>query len=243
MMPACVRRGGFAFRFGAGLVFVAGLCTGCAASFALPEGCEANAPPSTSAALKACVDALNFSTLEAAGDDQVLTIVDTNGQGSPCPGPQNPERTCRYGPRAMIQPEVDSWQVGYSELQKGRIIARLFIPEGQTQDYDSLGLVRGATTYWWVRVTVSEQEFYAAGSGDSLYPGKVAGKWEHATNPSKVVVGKSVFVSDRGGQIFTKERDLYYRRHEGQFKQALARWVWDPDDETAQGSCSKGCCR
>ena len=225
----------------AGLVFLGGLCTGCAAAYTLPEGCDAYAPPSTSAALKACVSELSFSTLEAAGDDQVLTVVESNGRGSPCPGSRDQNRTCRYGPRAIIQPEVDSWRVGYSDLRRGRIIARMFIPEGEEQDYDSLGLARGTTTYWWVQVTASRAEFESADSGYSLIPP------DRGVQPTghakKQVFGKSVFVSDRGGQIFKKERPLYYRRHPDEFKQALARWVWDPDDETSQGSCSKGCCR
>jgi hypothetical protein len=244
MMSMLVRRRQSALYLSAALVVLGEFSAGCMGYTRLPPGCEANAPPSTPAALKACVEGLEFSTLEAAGDEQVLTIVE-NGQGSSCPGSVDKGRSCRYGPLATIQPEVTSYELKYPALHEGRIIARLFVPAGEKAKYDSLALAPGATTYWWVQVTKSKREYESADSGYVAYPTNKQpdGVQHYDKQQKKEVYGRSVFVSEQEGKLVMKERPLYYRKHVGKFKQALARWVWDPDDETAQGSCGSGCCR
>ncbi|MFL5514447.1 MAG: hypothetical protein ACJ8CN_18650, partial [Gemmatimonadales bacterium] len=85
----------------------------------------------------------------------------------------------------------------------------------------------GDTTYWWVQVTKgTDREIYSAGKKDS--------------------VGISVFIStavNPDSSPVTKTYPLNYVSHKDKFKQSLARWVWDPDDEKTQGSCGQGCCR
>jgi hypothetical protein len=186
----------------------------------LPAGCPANNPPSNSTELTACLTALDFDDLDAAGDQQRLTILDT-ASASPetsCP-PDVPAtvRSCRPGPLATIQPEVNSHRYGANELRYGRIIARLSVPPGEKDAYEKLALLPGHTTYWWVQKV----------------PGQPNSK-----------AGRSVYITDvKQGKLPFKEYSLEYVPHDGRFKQALARWVWDPQDEKTQGSCSQGCCR
>jgi hypothetical protein len=167
----------------------------------LPKGCKANAPPSTPAELRACLDSLAFDSIEAVGDEQPLMI-----------NPGHPT----YGPLAKIEPEIHSHLYDeYKELKEGRIIAKLFLRPHQKEDYPKLGLVRGDTTYWWVQIT-SEDTANA---------------------------GRSVYLTLSGKRVIPKEDTLRYTEHpEGSFKQAVARWIWDPKDETTQGSCGHGCC-
>jgi hypothetical protein len=233
-----------ALHLSAVLVFLGGVCSACVGARGLPTGCEAGAPPSSAAALKACLTGLAFDTLEAAGDKQVLTIIE-NGPGSPCPGRKDETRSCRYGPLATIQPEMNSFTHKYDALHQVRIIARLFIPRSEKDKYDSLALAPGATTYWWVQVTKTQREFESAGSGHADHPDEEQPPDENKYDGQgkKEVYGRSFFISQRGDSLVIRERPLYYRKHKGKFKQALARWVWDPDDETSQGSCGQGCCR
>jgi hypothetical protein len=120
-----------------------------------------------------------------------------------------------YGPLAKIEPEKHSHLYHeYKELREGRIIAKLFLRPHQ-KGYSKLGLVPGDTTYWWVQKT-SEDTANA---------------------------GRSVYVTLSGNKVLKKEYTLRYTEHpEGSFKQAVARWIWDPKDETPQGTCGQGCC-
>ena len=200
---------------------------GCAPSYEqgpvppLPDGCPSDNPPSNNSELAACLTALEFDTLEAAGDEQRLTIFETAAgvPGGPCPpGVPDSVRSCRHGPLAVIQPEINSHLHGQNELKAGRIIAKLRIPASEKDSYEKLAMVPGHTTYWWVQ-------------RDPRRPDSSA--------------GRSVYITEVKGQqpLPMKEYPLVYVRHEGKFKQALARWVWDPTDEKTQGSCSQGCCR
>jgi hypothetical protein len=203
------------------------LCVACSTGgISASPGCGGDGPPTTPAALAECVKLVGFDPLEAAGDKQALTVI-TSGPGEPCPGGKDPSRSCHYGPLATIQPESTSHAQKIPNLREGRIIARLFLNENTKQRYDSLALVPGDTTYWWVQVTRgTDREIYAGSKKDS--------------------VGVSVFIStakNPDGSLVTKTYPLNYVRHDGKFKQSLARWVWDSDDEKTQGSCGQGCCR
>lgn len=201
------------------------MCSACVTGRAPAPGCGSNGPPATLTALHECLQKVGFDTLEAAGDEQVLTVVE-KGRGVPCPGSKDSTRSCRYGPIATIQPESTSHLQKFA-LGEGRIIARLFLRSGQTERYDSLALVPGDTTYWWVQFTKYGKDLDGKSKKDS--------------------VGVSVFIStargEHGDTLLMKRNPLHYVKHENKFKQALARWVWDPDDETTQGSCGQGCCR
>jgi hypothetical protein len=199
-------------------------------------GCGTQGPPSTLAALRECVRPMGFDTLEAAGDEQALTIIGNDGLS--CPGTKDRARSCRYGPIARIQPESTSHRHKLSDLREGRIIAKLVLPEGETQRYDSLALVPRKPTYWWVQITEkSEGDLYKKASHYEQHKHDPYGKQDS--------VGVSLFISEEpaGNGLLMKRYPLYYVKHEGKFKQALARWIWDPNDEKAQGSCGQGCCR
>jgi hypothetical protein len=123
--------------------------------------------------------------------------------------------TCRYGPLATIQPEKHSHLYSYAELKEGRIIAKLFLDPKETKGYEKLGLVPGGVTYWWVQKTSEKQDN----------------------------AGRSVYLTLSGEKVGpTIENTLKYEEHENGFQQAVARWVWDPVDETTQGTCGQGCC-
>jgi hypothetical protein len=204
------------------------ISSGCARSYEpgpvppLPDGCPPNAPPSNTTQLRACLAVLDFDPLEAAGDEQRLTIFDTasGSPGSPCPpGVPDAVRSCRHGPLAVIQPEINSYRYSYNDLKSGRIIAKLFLRKDEKEPYEKLGLQPGDTTYWWVQ--------------------KIPGQPDNNA-------GRSVYITvtkQGSGGLLAKNYALQYVPHEGKFKQALARWVWDPTDEKTQGSCSQGCCR
>jgi hypothetical protein len=118
----------------------------------------------------------------------------------------------------VIQPEVNSFRYSYKDLEHGRIIAKLYV-RGQREGYEKLALAPGRDTYWWVLK-------------DPHKPDSAA--------------GKSVYITHVKGSTDSLPREEYvlqYVKHVGRFKQSLARWVWDPNDEKAQGSCSQGCCR
>lgn len=235
MSSPLLTRAQFALRFSAITVLVGAACFACAGGAVRAPGCGSSGPPSTIAALRACVMQLGFDTLEAAGDEQVLTVME-KGAGVPCPGSKDPTRSCRYGPIATIQPESTSHRHRYADLREGRIIAKLFLPPDEQQRYDSLALVPGKPTYWWVQVSEKTEQ--------GLYQKALQGD-QHARYGKKDSVGVSVFISEeqKGDGLLMQRYPLYYVRHEGKFKQALARWVWDPDDEKTQGSCGQGCCR
>jgi hypothetical protein len=145
--------------------------------------------------------------------DQQRLLVVDQG-GSPCPG--NSKRMCRHGPLARIEPLQTAHNLTLAQLREGRIIARLSIANGQ-EGYPKLNLAPGHKTYWWVQRDPS-------GSG-----------------------GKSVYVSDSlaaGTLWISKPRELEARNVPvGTFKQALARWLWSEDDETAKGTCGSASCK
>jgi hypothetical protein len=156
---------------------------------------------------------LDFSTIEPLGDKQRLMI------NPPCRVDTDP---CRYGPLATIQPEVHSHLYKDDEIRHGRIIALMFLDPAERNKYPKLGLVPKGKTYWWVLRT----------SDDSLPKGS-----------------RSVFVTLESSGKVTRYEDrhrlpLRYTNHEyvGGFTQAVARWIWDPEDETPQGHCGQGCC-
>ena len=133
--------------------------------------------------------------------------------GSACPDDQ--KRTCRFGPLARIEPLRNAHKFTKPQLSEGRIIARLSIDGGQ-EGYPKLNLAPGHKTYWWVRRD--------EGTG-----------------------GTSVYVSDSivGGTLLgSKPKPLKVDdRPPGTFSQALVRWLWVPDDETAKGTCGSASCK
>jgi hypothetical protein len=172
----------------------------------LAAGCPVGQPPSTRADLTTCLRNVDFDSVKGAGDEQRLMI------NPPCPpGP------CRHGPLAIIQPEKKSHQHTDADLQEGRIIAKLFLRPGQTQNYPKLGLYPGSVTYWWVHQT-------SAGGGRSVY--------------IRYDTGQHV-MSAAVDTTFALDQHSNY-----EFKQALARWGWSDRDETAWGTCKRdACCR
>jgi len=175
----------------------------------LPAGCAADTIPSTTTRLQACLQGLVFDTTETVGDEQRL-MVRTSGTGPRCIGDST--HACRYGPLAKVEPVMGSHTYTDSALGQGRIIARMFIRNGETEGYDKFGLVPGDTTYWWVHTGKDSSFFVHSVSEDS----------------NLVVVG----------------RPLEQTPHEeGSFQQALARWIWDPNDERANGTCGSNCCK
>jgi hypothetical protein len=172
----------------------------------LAQGCKRGAPPATQKELDACLEGLEFDSLELAGDEQRLMVK------PPCPG------TCRYGPLAKIEPEKHSHLLTEEDLKDGRIIARLFLKKGETRRYEKLGLLPGGMTYWWVQ--------------------KIPGRPDSDA-------GRSIYITVGADKLeTTKERPLHFEPYQrGQIKQALARWLWQPKDETTQGSCGGGSCR
>jgi len=180
------------------------------------QQCPKGEPPDSPAELKACLLNTSFDTLESAGDEQPLLVVE-NTPGKRCPGVTDPSLSCRYGPLAKIEPEAHSHLLTEDQLSEGRIIARLFLRPGQTEGYKKFKLIPGATTYWWVQ--------------------KIPGRPYNDA-------GRSVYITTLDGRIAaTTKYKLQYVRHYGAFKQALASWIWHPKDEKTQGSCSQGCCR
>jgi hypothetical protein len=181
----------------------------------LPDGCPENRPAATTAELHTCLAGLQFDELPAAGDRQRLMIYDS-GPGPGCPGADS-IHNCRYGPLATVQPLKGAHKFDYGDLEEGRIIARMFVDSGETQGYPKFNLTPEDTVYWWVQT---------AAVPDS---------------------GRSVFISTATGQhpdsLVSLRRALGYEAHPGAFKQALASWVWDPNDEKVNGSCGSGCCR
>jgi hypothetical protein len=168
-------------------------------------------PPQNQTELDACIKDLKFDPEPEAGDAQRLLVVDQGG--SPCP--DDPKRTCRFGPLARIEPVVNAHKFTKPQLREGRIIARLSIENGK-EGYPKLNLAPGHKTYWWVQR-----------DGD--------------TGGTSVYVSDSL-VGDR--PLASKPRPLKVNeRPDGTFKQALVRWLWVPDDETAKGTCGSASCK
>jgi hypothetical protein len=204
--------GRLAIRIGFLTIF-AGLCVGCGTrteppvvSPVLEDGvaqCPKEGPPTNPAQLRACVGEVTFDTLELAGDEQRLMV------NPPCPG------SCQYGPLAKIEPVVGAQDYGEDELQRGRIIARLFVRRGE-KGYPKLAIVSGYTTYWWVQTNATGR------AGRSLFI-------------SEAMVGN---------QLMTVRRQLeVYPYPEGTFRRAIAGWYWLEQDETAKGTCGSATCK
>jgi hypothetical protein len=115
--------------------------------FSLPTGCPSGSQPADTTQLNACLQGIEFDTVESVGDEQRLMVRDSGG-GLPCAG--DTTHTCRYGPLAKIEPVKGAQLYSDSALAEGRIIARLYLRAGETESYPKLGLVPGDTTYWWV---------------------------------------------------------------------------------------------
>jgi hypothetical protein len=178
--------------------------------------CRPGVAPSTRAELDACVQGLKFDSAPEASDSQPLTVINGTAPAARCPG--DGKKTCRFGPLAKIEPVKRAQNYRDSELMQGRIIARLSIPSSEKEGYPKYGLEPGQETFWWVQMD-------SAGTG-----------------------GQSVFITTTkdGGvdvQPPRKLRRYVYEEDEEKVKRAIARWVWDLDDETTQGSCGGGSCR
>jgi hypothetical protein len=176
-----------------------------------PPGCPNSTAPSDTTQLRACLDSLRFDTLGAVGDEQRLLVHDTL-PGPVCHGDST--HSCRYGPLARIEPEIKAHQRDTLELNEGRIIARLFLRQGESEPYPKLGLVQTDTTYWWVRRTSGTTGVakYIRISGDTV--------------------------------VASPEQPITIELHPpGTFHQALARFIWSDTDEKTWGSCGLGCCR
>src|SRR5262245_27333879 len=134
------------------LVLAAVVLTGCGGppQEVGPEGgCPANAAPDQAPELQACISGLTFDTLTAVSDEQRL-MVRENAAGPHCHGGDTTQ-SCRYGPLARIEPVAGGHNRTNSELDQGRIIARLFLRSGENESYEKLGLTPGDTTYWWIQ--------------------------------------------------------------------------------------------
>ena len=178
----------------------------------LPLGCPPNAAPSDTTQLRACLDSLQFDTVAAAGDEQRLLVHETAGPPHCSFG--DTTKSCRHGPLAKIEPVIGAHQLLPTELNQGRIIARLFLRSGETEPYPKLGLAPTDTTYWWVQrqSDTTAVSRYIRISGDSV-------------------------VTD---SLQTITIELH---PPGYYQQALARFIWDDADEKPQGPCGAGCCK
>lgn len=117
--------------------------------FVLPSGCPAGSAPSDTTQLRACLQGIEFDTVEFVGDEQRLMVVDSGpGTGLACHGDST--HTCRYGPRAKVEPVKGAELYSDSAMAEGRIIARVYLRAGETEPYPKFGLVPVDTTYWWV---------------------------------------------------------------------------------------------
>jgi hypothetical protein len=116
--------------------------------FALPHDCPSGVAPSNSTGLNACLSGIEFDTAEFIGDEQRLLVYNSGG-GLPCFG--DPEHTCRYGPRAKVEPVKGAELYSPRAMAEGRIIARMYLRPHEKEGYPKLGLTPGDTTYWWVK--------------------------------------------------------------------------------------------
>jgi hypothetical protein len=180
------------------------------AKFVLSPGCPVNAAPADTTQLHACLESLTFDTVAAVGDEQRLLVHDTV-PGPACHGDST--HSCRHGPLAKIEPVIGAHERDTTELNEGRIIARLFLRSGETEPYPKLGLVPTDTTYWWIQrqSDTTAVSTYIRISGDSVV----------ATQPQNITI------------------ELH---PDGTYQQALARFIWDDADEKTQGPCGLGCC-
>lgn len=207
--------GRLTLRLGVITIFASALCVGCGAPQPLvvsPEPgvpgaaeCPKEGPPTNAAQLKACVGGLKFDTLDLVGDEQRLMV------NPPCPA------SCRHGPLARIEPFEGAYEYSKEEMQRGRIIARLFVRKGE-KGYQKLALVPGYMTYWWVQIDGT-------------------GRRAKSIFISEAMAGKDRLLRTVPRQI------RVYPYEEGTFKRSIAGWYWLDDDETAKGTCGSATCK
>jgi hypothetical protein len=190
--------------------------------------CPKGAPPSDQTQLEACLNGIEFDSTYEASDSQPLTVIDSTPSSSnlPCPGDRvGSPRRCRYGPIAKIEPAIGAQSYSEEDLRQGRIIARLWIPATEKEDYPKYNLKVGLRTYWWVRTDETGEK------------------------------GKSVFLTiDQRGAVDTLGRTLQRERYRedgdkgngrnrlSKWWRAVARWIWSLEDEVAKGKCGAGGC-
>lgn len=129
-------------------------------------------------------------------------------------------KPCRYGPRAVIQPRARLTDSGSTTLAVGAVIARIINFSDTGYIYD----IRGIDTSYKFNLHAR----------DTVY-------WWVGKKNDKLV---SVFFSTKPGAR-PLESDLDPEPHgAGYWRQPLARWLWDEDDEQAWGTCDGSvCCR
>jgi hypothetical protein len=177
-------------------------------------GCPKLRPPQNQEELDRCTSTLKFDTAPEAGDEQRLLVLDSSS-APPCM--EDPKHTCSYGPLARIEPVLNAHKYrDEPDMNEGRIIARLFVRQGEP-GYPKLGLLPGHMTYWWVQFS----------------PGATTGQAYFVTD------------SLQAGQLLsTRKRTVKVKHYPpGTLKQALADWLWTIEDETAQGRCGSASCR
>jgi hypothetical protein len=119
--------------------------------FSLPPGCPAGSPPANGSQLAACLNGIEFDTTEFVGDEQRLMVRDSAPGTAPACFADS-AYTCRYGPLAKVEPVKGAELYNDSSLTEGRIIARIYLREGETESYAKFQLAPGDTTYWWVKI-------------------------------------------------------------------------------------------
>jgi hypothetical protein len=136
--------------------------------FNLPPGCPSGSAPADTTQLNACLTGIEFDLTETVGDEQRLMVrADTGAStGLPCFGDST--HTCRYGPLAVIQPVKGAEMYSHDALQEGRIIARMYLKQGETESYPKFGLEPGDTTYWWVSTAQDTSQFVRHHSGIAI---------------------------------------------------------------------------
>jgi hypothetical protein len=224
-LQRCCRR---AFRVAA-VALLPVMLFSCAHAPSPGRDCTPGSPPVATMQLNACLKDIVFDKYPAAGDMQPLMVLDPQSN-APCPPPTRdtmyhederarqapPTHGCRYGPIARIEPVDKAHKFSDGDLKNGRIIARLFLTEGQTEPYEKLSLFPGDTTYWFVIKATRD-------SGTSYYVAK-GGK-------------------DASTRLAMKSRPVHFHYHNHGDHKPLARWVWDPHDETSWGRCGDACCK
>jgi len=121
-----------------------------------------------------------------------------------------------YGPLAAIQPEIGNHTIREDDLRHGRIIARII--NKSDEPYPKLGLAPHSITYWWAQLGADSTK------------------------------NQSVMIStDSTGLVVSRTgRPLLYDgdRHDPVYRtRAVARWIWQEDDEQGWSSCGLKCCR
>lgn len=121
-----------------------------------------------------------------------------------------------YGPLAAIQPEIGNHTLSEDDLHQGRIIAR--IVNKSDQPYPKLGLAPHSITYWWAQLGAD------ATKNQSVMI---------STDSTGTVVGRTLRPLGYG----VDEHEPVHRIR------AVARWLWQEDDEQGWSSCGLKCCR